>query len=714
MRVRIFITTCDSPLILCADAKATNTLDKLTVHRLRAQLPVFTKEDVAEALKTEPGDAPVPPEGKEIDLSGLEDGVIGEDSDDDGEDGQKTDMSNNDENPIVLYPRSQRMFYKTLLKGMRLWRRPPDEYCERCARYTKNKARIIKLNEVTEAGSAGPEVWQKLRQLLSKMADLRKHIKWRKQQRPYVKHRETSLTSRELMLLLDYGGFTDSDNRKVNVWSATALAKDREQEHYDFFFDSANQTQKNGQRGAKKNGQSGIFFLGEMFDPDRDPHETQIALIRHNYPNAEHIILSGDTGNGYRAYEMLEHLSGLFEKFGFTVELIPLAPGHAYNRTDARIAHMNTFLRKLKRRSRVFGAKEIARAFHLAADPIMASKRKFMARSTVSWREVPPNDDAEEEKRHLGAQLVHEDLDKGHMGVKGFLYFDFSFPDVPGGATHPPGYARVREHGDPNMIGNPTRVYTWRKDLAKLMCQKCSDRAGYPVSNTLSGCTKKRCAKVAQTVGATLARTRLPLALANAAPPALTLDAARGAVPVAGGPAKKRKQSTEPSQEGAGPEARKPPKKRKKQSQDAACHAAPLANNPPEHKDEQKHDTDDCGVDPDEQEEYEVDSIIGERGNKKDKQFLVLFKPRDRYPLAEWVAAAGVKDCKDALRAYKVLSTDGGPNETAKQRTEPSQEGAGAEASKPPSGSFTRSCAARGEGNRPIWLGGQSGWRGLR
>ena len=42
---------------------------------------------------------------------------------------------------------------------------------------------------------------------------------------------------------------------------------------------------------------------------------------------------------------MLEFLSHLKSKFGYTAELIPLAPGHAWNRTDARIAHMNIFLK---------------------------------------------------------------------------------------------------------------------------------------------------------------------------------------------------------------------------------------------------------------------------------------------------------------------------------------------------------------------------------
>jgi hypothetical protein len=53
--------------------------------------------------------------------------------------------------------------------------------------------------------------------------------------------------------------------------------------------------------------------------------------------------------------------------------------------------------------------------------------------------------------------------------------------------------AHVREYTDPEKAGNRSRVYTWRKDLAALMCQQCSDAKGGPVLLEASGCTKKKC-----------------------------------------------------------------------------------------------------------------------------------------------------------------------------------------------------------------------------
>ena len=103
------------------------------------------------------------------------------------------------------------------------------------------------------------------------------------------------------------------------------LAPGQKQQHFNFFFNSANQAQLPGEEGSKKDGQAGIYFLREMTDAARGPKGDGVSMLNTRYPAAKHLILSGDTGNGYRAYEMLEELSGLSNRSGFTVELIPLA-----------------------------------------------------------------------------------------------------------------------------------------------------------------------------------------------------------------------------------------------------------------------------------------------------------------------------------------------------------------------------------------------------
>ena len=403
----------------------------------------------------------------------------------------------------VLYPRSERGFFNGLLAGRRLWQRPPHDHCNRCADFTLKSDRVCKLTAallesprslankelINEAGG-DIEAWSEVRRLQNTLPELRKHVTWRDDQRTYLTGREKSLGSDGLLLQLDYGGFTDSRGSKISCYSVTVLAKGQKQRNIDFFFDASN---------AKKDGKTGIFFLRELLSPTAEGAANGVSLLKQLYPNATHLILSGDTGNGYRAYEMLDELSTVHSKYGLTVELIPLAPGHAWNRTDARIAHMNTFLRKIKRRSRVFGAEAVAALFHKATD-VETSRRAFMVRSHVFFRIVEQGD-AAVSRESMGARVESDFLHGGRVGVKGLLYFAFSFEGEGGVRTHPPGYARVREHGDPDKPSNRTFVYTWRKEEAKLLCQTCSDKAvsdipttiaiPYPAQASEHGCTQQ-------------------------------------------------------------------------------------------------------------------------------------------------------------------------------------------------------------------------------
>ena len=210
---------------------------------------------------------------------------------------------------------------------------------------------------------------------------------------------------------------------------------------------------------------------------------------------------------------MLQELSTVFRKYGYSVELIPLAPGHAWNRTDARIAHLNTFFNNVKRKRDLFGAQEYAACLHEASDPTKSSKRKLLQRSQVFFREVVHK---ENDGENLGAALEHSNFSKGHRGVRGFLYFDFSF-EANGHHQYPPGYARVRVYGDPDRHDNPTYVYSWRKDLSKAMCQTCSDQNGCPILLTVSGCTKQACKVGRDREGATAAARahHIPLPLSR-------------------------------------------------------------------------------------------------------------------------------------------------------------------------------------------------------
>ena len=120
-----------------------------------------------------------------------------------------------------------------------------------------------------------------------------------------------------------------------------------------------------------------------------------------------------------------------------------------------------------------------------------------MKRSHCFFRVVVVDKQKSKEMAKIyGAQCVDSHLDGGKMGVRGFLYFNFSVVGPDGSIIYPDGYARTREYADPDRPDNSTYVWSWRKDLSSAMCQSCSNERGGPVDLETNGCTKKKCSVV--------------------------------------------------------------------------------------------------------------------------------------------------------------------------------------------------------------------------
>ena len=139
---------------------------------------------------------------------------------------------------------------------------------------------------------------------------------------------EPELAQRQAALVfLDYGSFYDSTWAKVNAWAATFVTAPNQHHAVIIFFEGS------------KDASHGIQAWQEILGSN---------LIKRLFPSITHLILSGDTGNGFRSYEMLHFLSTLKNRFDYSVELIPLAPSHAHNITDALFAHLNSLFNQLK------------------------------------------------------------------------------------------------------------------------------------------------------------------------------------------------------------------------------------------------------------------------------------------------------------------------------------------------------------------------------
>jgi hypothetical protein len=483
------------------------------VHQLRQQLPVLSESN-CDAILAEV-ESQETKENHGVERREVDIGALGGESEE--EDGPV--------DPSVVRPRSYATFYGTILgpsllsngeksPKLRLWKRPPHDLCDRCRDYLIAVARLEELRAaldglpddldadentaVLKAAGGYIKAWEEKRKLEdTKLPDLKQHVVWRKGARKYIASRMgengTKLKMGAVLAFLDYGGMQDSRGKKAAMWSATLIGwGNRKQKQVDFFFDAANQT--GVPDGHKKDGEAGIFFLDQLLNPAKHPegaHKKQ-SLLDSLFPGSTSLLLSGDTGNGYRAYLMLAFLSMVYKLYNIWVELSPLGPGHAFNLTDARIAHANIFVTKLKRRTRLEGgAKSIALAFSKRTDPTQATQRTYMPRTHVFFRVVKMGNLLDGLPTG-SAMLRHPTRLK--IGVRGLLYFRFWFEGKDKVRECLPGYAAVREHPDPFMPHNPTRVYSWVHALSRGMCEPCSDEAGRVVLLTVSDCTRTKCA----------------------------------------------------------------------------------------------------------------------------------------------------------------------------------------------------------------------------
>jgi hypothetical protein len=240
---------------LYLDAETNNTLDTLRVRKglVQYEAPEQRLPDALNDLDWFEGNA-----------ERLAEDVLGPAAS--APENEQDEIFSPDKNAAELVPRTMSFFYKSLLKGLRLWQRPPHNHCDRCEEYTTAQTRHKELSEELFSVESHPdhERYQKLihsaggfnsahaevRHLLLKLPDLKKHVDWFTNTRPYLKKREEEMEDDTVVMELDYGGFTDSAGKKIGVWSATVIGKNRKQEHFDYFFDLAGKVVK-GKKKAK-------------------------------------------------------------------------------------------------------------------------------------------------------------------------------------------------------------------------------------------------------------------------------------------------------------------------------------------------------------------------------------------------------------------------------------------------------------------------------
>ena len=106
---------------------------------------------------------------------------------------------------------------------------------------------------------------------------------------------EVGLEERGAVLCyLDFGGFYDSEGGKVSCWAITFVTGPELGQSHTFYPGT-----------VSKDADAGYRALSLLLDPAQDPSGENVSIFKRLFPDRHTLILSGDTGNGFRSYDML-------------------------------------------------------------------------------------------------------------------------------------------------------------------------------------------------------------------------------------------------------------------------------------------------------------------------------------------------------------------------------------------------------------------------
>lgn len=198
-------------------------------------------------------------------------------------------------------------------------------------------------------------------------------------------------------------------------------------------------------------------------DPARNEAHTGISILQEFVPQVTKLVISGDSGNGFRSMSMCWYHHTLFGQYGLQVEQMPLPPRHAHNVTDGLIARLNAFFGRLMRMTRLVGPRAFFDALQAISRQVSPNKimthcmsiiRHFAA---VDFIRVPQLRDT------ITRNVKNQKVKIGVMKLGYFVHLH----------EHP-GVMLVRHRDDPQV---PTLVFDLMIRPAGLeLCEACSNQ----------------------------------------------------------------------------------------------------------------------------------------------------------------------------------------------------------------------------------------------
>ena len=225
-------------------------------------------------------------------------------------------------------------YNRSTKQGIRMTR-VSTRQCEPCRELPRAKRRRTKIDILLAAKrSQRPAVdctaeEKELAKLERRLLTLERHARWNRHNNAYIKKVEDSIAWGDpgmdgtVMSTLDFGKFYFSDGSKAKSLvvansSSGVVPGEISLEYIDNWF-----------RGGS-NGVAAVRVL-------------EYLLARTTvFQDAKRLIFSGDTGNGFRGFELYHFYSTCWSRFGKIIEVMHRCPRHAENWCDRHIAHVVT------------------------------------------------------------------------------------------------------------------------------------------------------------------------------------------------------------------------------------------------------------------------------------------------------------------------------------------------------------------------------------
>jgi hypothetical protein len=360
-----------------------------------------------------------------------------------------------------LRPLSQSVFRRVLKydratkEGIKITFVQP-KICDSCRKLPITRRKIKILNDelamAREAGENCTEFETQLNTLEIQLTRLERHEKWLAIQRPFIEAIQAALSwgeaPQKCICVQDFGGFYNSRGSKIKSLSLSIF--DNAPDHLACG-DSFIRYVDNWFRGSSR-GTTAVRIWEFIFK------------MTSVFENVDHVYVVGDTGNGFRGYELFDFFSTVRTEFNKCIEYIPYCPDHAQNQTDRHISHLADKIDAIKHSGRIIGLNEFADVG-----------------TQVTNTEAFVHDDGLDGKIPAGfshvefPDLSHEIPDlvrQAGIRTVGHAQFEWKLPN--GDLFSSPGACRIQE-----FAGENKWVY-W--DLRqKGACLKCSSRDRQPV-----------------------------------------------------------------------------------------------------------------------------------------------------------------------------------------------------------------------------------------